>query len=80
MPDIVEIYCGGACHGNPGPGGWAFIVRRGTEDWTGTGGEPQTTNQRMELTAAIRALESLKESSLVRLHSNSQYLISGMNQ
>ena len=71
---IVEIFTDGACSGNPGPGGWGAILR-----WNGTekelsGGEAETTNNRMEMMAAIEALESLKRPVKARLHTDSQYL------
>ena len=71
---IVDIYTDGACSGNPGPGGWGAILRwRGTEREI-AGAEANTTNNRMELTAAIMALESLKRPVRVRLHTDSLYL------
>jgi ribonuclease HI len=78
--DVVEIYSDGACRGNPGPGGWGVLLRsRGTEKelW---GGEADTTNNRMELTAVIRALEALKRPSRVRLYTDSQYVQKGISQ
>ena len=76
----VTIYTDGACSGNPGPGGWAAILEfRGTEKVL-SGGEAQTTNNRMELTAAITALEALKEPCAVELYSDSKYLIDAMTK
>lgn len=76
----VVIYTDGACSGNPGPGGWAAILLyKGTEKIL-SGGEPHTTNNRMELTAAVSALECLKESCRVELFSDSKYLIDGMTK
>ena len=78
--DVVDIYSDGACRGNPGPGGWGALLRaRGAEKelW---GGEAQTTNNRMELTAVIRALEALKRPSRVRLHTDSQYVQKGISE
>jgi ribonuclease HI len=78
--DVVEIYSDGACRGNPGPGGWGVLLRsRGMEKelW---GGEADTTNNRMELTAVIRALEALKRPSRVRLYTDSQYVQKGISQ
>ena len=76
----VAIFTDGACSGNPGPGGWAALLRyRGNERWL-NGAEPQTTNNRMELTAALRALESLKKSCAVDLTTDSQYLKQGVEQ
>ncbi len=80
MPRDVEIYVDGACSGNPGPGGWAYLLRTEDNEMSDSGGEPSTTNQRMELTAAIRALEALESQSNVRLYSDSQYLIQGMTE
>ena len=78
MPELVEIYTDGACRGNPGPGGWAALLRyKGTEK-TLHGSEPLTTNNRMELMAAIRALESLKRPCRVRLTTDSQYVKKGI--
>lgn len=76
--DRVEIFTDGACRGNPGPGGWAALLRyRGTEK-TLSGSEPQTTNNRMELMAAIQALESLKRRCSVRLSTDSEYVKKGI--
>lgn len=77
---VVEIYTDGACSGNPGPGGWGAVLR-----WRGTerelfGGELDTTNNRMELMAAIRALEALTRPVLVRLHTDSKYLRDGITE
>jgi ribonuclease HI len=78
--EVVEIYADGACKGNPGPGGWGVLLRaRGAEKEL-FGGEAQTTNNRMELTAVIRALESLKRRCSVRLYTDSQYVQKGMSQ
>jgi len=78
--DIVDIFTDGACSGNPGPGGWGAILRwRGTERelW---GGEPETTNNRMELTAAIRAIEAVKRPIKIRLHTDSTYVKDGITK
>jgi ribonuclease HI len=76
----VEIFTDGACRGNPGPGGWAAILRyRGTEREL-TGGEAATTNNRMEMMAAIAALEALKRPCRARLYTDSQYLRDGIMQ
>jgi len=78
--EIVDIFTDGACSGNPGPGGWGAIMRwRGTEREL-CGGEPATTNNRMELMAAIQALETLKRPVHARLHTDSQYLRDGITQ
>ena len=74
----VEIYTDGACKGNPGPGGWGALLQFGTLEKELFGGELLTTNNRMELTAVIRALASLKHSCKLRLHTDSQYLNKGI--
>ena len=77
---FVEIYTDGACSGNPGPGGWgALLIFRGNEREI-CGGEPSTTNNRMELRAAIEALEALTKPSTVRLYTDSKYLRNGITQ
>lgn len=78
--NFVEIYTDGACHGNPGPGGWAAILL-----WNGTrkeisGFAPDTTNNKMELTAAIEALKALKKKALVKIYTDSNYLKQGITQ
>jgi ribonuclease HI len=80
MSDIVEIFTDGACSGNPGPGGWAAIIRENGKEQELTGGDPDTTNQRMELMPAITALESLEGSLRIKIYSDSQYLIKGMSE
>jgi ribonuclease HI len=74
----VEIWTDGACSGNPGPGGWGAILRSGERVKELSGGEPMTTNNRMELMAAISALEALKRPCGVDLHTDSQYLKGGV--
>lgn len=74
----VEIYTDGACRGNPGPGGWGVLLRAGSRERELWGGEPETTNNRMELTAAIRALEALKRRCAVALYTDSQYVRQGI--
>ena len=78
MTAPVEIWTDGACSGNPGPGGWGAILRYGASEKDLCGGEALTTNNRMELTAAISALEALKRPSAVELHTDSQYLRDGV--
>jgi ribonuclease HI len=79
-PAEVEIFTDGACRGNPGPGGWAAILRyRGVEKEL-SGYEADTTNNRMEMTAAIAGLEALKRPCRVRLYSDSQYLRDGITK
>ena len=74
----VTIYTDGACSGNPGPGGWGAILRFGEHEKELNGGEFETTNNKMELTAAIEALNALKEPCLVSLHTDSQYVKGGI--
>ncbi len=76
----VEIFCDGACSGNPGPGGFGCILRSGDREKELSGADPDTTNNRMELTAAITALESLKRPCDVVLTTDSQYLVKGMTE
>jgi ribonuclease HI len=78
--DAVEIYTDGACSGNPGPGGWgALLLYQDTEKEL-TGGEPDTTNNRMELTAAIAALETLKRPCRIALYTDSTYVRDGITK
>ena len=76
----VEIFTDGACSGNPGPGGWGAILRYGAVEKELSGGAPATTNNRMELTAAIEALAALKRPCRVRLHTDSRYVRDGITQ
>ena len=78
QPEIVEIYTDGACRGNPGPGGWGAILRTRGQEKEISGAESQTTNNRMELQAAISALQALKRPVDVRLYTDSQYLRNGV--
>ena len=80
MADVVRIYADGACKGNPGPGGWGAIVRVAGTDKELYGGERATTNNRMELTAVIRALESLEGPSAVEVYTDSQYVQKGISE
>lgn len=77
---IVDIWTDGACKGNPGPGGWGVLLRQGAREKTIYGGEPDTTNNRMELLAVIRALQALKRSCIVNLHTDSSYVQKGMTE
>ena len=77
--DVVDIYADGACKGNPGAGGWGVMLRLGPHTKELYGGEPNTTNNRMELTAVIRAFEALKRASRVRVHTDSQYVQKGIS-
>ncbi len=80
LSDIVEIFTDGACKGNPGPGGWAALLRWKGREKSLSGGHPHTTNNRMEMIAAIEALESLKRPCTVRLSTDSQYLMNGITK
>ncbi len=80
MSDKVIIYTDGACKGNPGPGGWGVYLKYKENEKELCGGEENTTNNRMELMAAIIALESLKFSSQVELHSDSTYVLQGITK
>jgi len=75
---FIDIFTDGACSGNPGPGGWAAILRSGVQEKEISGGEAATTNNRMEILAAIRALELLGQPSRVMLHTDSRYLLDGI--
>ncbi len=76
----VDIFTDGACSGNPGPGGWGAILRYNGLEKELSGGEPETTNNRMEMMAAIAALEALKRPARVRLHTDSTYLKDGITK
>jgi ribonuclease HI len=80
QPGIVTIYTDGGCDPNPGPGAWAAILRYGGHEKELTGVEPDTTNNRMELTAAIQALRALTRPSQVELHTDSEYLRRGVTE
>ncbi len=77
---VVTIYTDGACEGNPGSGGWAAVLRCGDTSRELSGGAPATTNNRMELTAAIEALRALKRPVPVLMHTDSQYLLNGITE
>jgi len=76
----VEMFTDGACRGNPGPGGWAVLLRMGDKEREIAGGEALTTNNRMELTAAIRGLEALKKPCRVQLYTDSNYVRDGITR
>jgi ribonuclease HI len=87
MPDTdmttekkIEIFTDGACKGNPGPGGWGVILRMGKHEKEMSGSDPQTTNNRMEMTAVIRALNALTEPCDVTVCTDSRYVIDGMTK
>lgn len=76
----IEIYTDGACSGNPGPGGWGAILRSGKHEKEIFGGECETTNNRMEMMAVIKALEALKDRSRVDLYTDSKYVMKGITE
>ncbi len=78
--DVVEIFTDGACRGNPGPGGWGALLRLGREEKELWGGEAESTNNRMELTAAIRGLEALSRPCRVVLTTDSEYVRKGITE
>ena len=80
MTPYVIIYTDGACRGNPGPGGWGAILKFGDREREISGGELHTTNNRMELMAAIKALEALTRPCKVELHTDSQYVRTGISE
>jgi ribonuclease HI len=77
---VIEIYTDGACRGNPGPGGWAALLLMGAHEREISGAEAHTTNNRMELTAVIRALEALKRPVHARIYTDSQYVRNGITR
>ncbi len=74
----IEIFTDGACSGNPGPGGWGAVLRSPICEWEHSGGEPQTTNNRMEMLAAIESIKCLPFKSHIVIHTDSQYLRDGI--
>lgn len=80
MTEKVEIYTDGACQGNPGPGGWGVLLRYKNVEKEFSGYNPATTNNRMELQAAIRGLEALKRPMIVELYTDSQYVRDGITK
>ena len=76
----LEIFTDGACKGNPGPGGWGAVIRYGKHEKEISGGEPDTTNNRMELAAAIQALKILIEPCHIKLHTDSKYVLDGITK
>ncbi len=80
MTEKIIIYTDGACKGNPGPGGWGVFMKYKENEKELYGGESSTTNNRMELMAAIMALEALKKQSVVALHTDSKYVLKGMTE
>ena len=80
MTETVRIYTDGACKGNPGPGGWGALLRFGAREKELFGGEPETTNNRMELAAVIHALAALKRRCTVEVYTDSQYVRNGITE
>ena len=80
MTKHVEIYTDGACSGNPGPGGWGVLMRYNGHEKEMCGGEPETTNNRMEMMAVIEALKALKKRSNVKLYTDSKYVMHGITE
>ena len=76
----VIIYTDGACRGNPGPGGWGVLLKYGTTSKELYGGDASTTNNKMELTAAIKALKEIKEASEITLYTDSKYVLQGIEE
>lgn len=74
----IDIYTDGACSGNPGPGGWGAFFKQDQKEWELSGFEPSTTNNRMELTAVIKALESLQTPSTIKIYTDSKYVHDGI--
>ena len=77
---MIEIFTDGACSGNPGPGGWGVLILNGEDETELYGGEPETTNNRMEMMAVIKALEATDPKTPVRLVTDSQYVKNGINE
>ena len=78
--ETIDIYTDGACSGNPGPGGWGALLRLGDQEKELFGGEPATTNNRMEMMAVIEGLRALKREMRVRVHTDSQYVQKGITE
>jgi len=77
---VVKAFTDGACSGNPGPGGWGVLLRMGKHEKELCGGERQTTNQQMELQAAVEALKALKQPCRITIYSDSKYVVQGMQE
>ena len=80
MSNIIRIYTDGACSGNPGPGGWGALLRWNGHDKELKGGEAETTNNRMEMMAVIKALSALKKASKVEVYTDSKYVMQGITE
>ncbi len=80
MPKVVRIYTDGACSGNPGPGGWGALMLWNGHEKEMNGGEAETTNNRMEMMAVIKALEAIKGSPKIEIHTDSKYVMQGITE
>ena len=78
--NTVQMYTDGACSGNPGPGGWGLVLRWNGHEKELSGGEPDTTNNRMEMMAVIKGLEALKRDSTVEIYTDSKYVLQGVTE
>lgn len=77
---MIELYTDGACRGNPGPGGWGVLLRKGSNEKELWGGERETTNNRMEMTAVIKGLEALSRPCSIKITTDSQYVLKGITE
>ena len=80
MTKVIEIFTDGACRGNPGPGGWGALLRYGSKEKELCGGESETTNNRMEMTAVVEAVSALKAPSTIRITTDSTYVLKGVTE
>lgn len=80
MNKVIEIFTDGACRGNPGPGGWGALLRYGSKEKELCGGESETTNNRMEMTAVVEAVSALKAPSTIRITTDSTYVLKGITE
>lgn len=80
IPNVIHIYADGACSGNPGPGGWGYVMIYNGKTKEASGSDPNTTNNRMELTAVIKALEAIKTPSKIIITTDSNYVVKGMKE
>ncbi len=80
MSKVIEIFTDGACRGNPGPGGWGALLRYGSKEKELCGGESETTNNRMEMTAVVEAVSALKAPSTIRITTDSTYVLKGITE
>ena len=80
LPGLIEVFTDGACSGNPGPGGWGVLILQDGRETELSGGAPETTNNRMELIAALEALNATPDGATIRLHTDSTYVKNGITQ